>query len=104
MAAARGAASPHPPAVTGTVGLKPTYGRCSRYGMVAFASSLDQAGPLTKTVRDAAIMLRIMAGYDPKDATSVNIPVPDYEAALTGNIKGLKVGIPKEYQIKGLNS
>ncbi len=93
-----------PAAFSGIVGLKPTYGRCSRYGVVAFASSLDQAGPLTKDVRDAALMLKIMASHDPKDATSVNIPVPDYEKMLSGNIKNLKVGIPKEYRVDGLNS
>ncbi|RMF12801.1 MAG: Asp-tRNA(Asn)/Glu-tRNA(Gln) amidotransferase subunit GatA, partial [Alphaproteobacteria bacterium] len=86
-----------PAAFTGTVGLKPTYGRCSRWGIIAFASSLDQAGPITRTVRDAAIMLRSMAGFDPKDSTSIDRPVPDYEAALTGDVRGLKVGIPKEY-------
>ncbi|GEQ97840.1 glutamyl-tRNA(Gln) amidotransferase subunit A [Iodidimonas gelatinilytica] len=86
-----------PAAFTGTVGLKPTYGRCSRYGMVAFASSLDQAGPITRSVRDAAIMLGAMAGHDVKDSTCVDVPVPDYEAALTGDIRGLKIGIPKEY-------
>lgn len=91
-----------PAAFTGTVGLKPTYGRCSRWGVVAFASSLDQAGPITRTVRDAAIMLGSMAGHDVKDATSVDIAVPDYEAALTGDIRGLKVGIPKEYRVDGM--
>ncbi len=91
-----------PAALTGTVGIKPTYGRCSRWGVVAFASSLDQAGPITRSVRDAAIMLGVMAGYDPKDSTSVNIPVPDYEAALVGGVKGLKVGIPKEYRLEGM--
>ncbi len=91
-----------PAAFTGIVGLKPTYGRCSRWGIVAFASSLDQAGPMTRTVRDSAIMLRAMAGHDPKDSTSVPRPVPDYEAALTGNVKGLKVGIPKEYRVDGM--
>ncbi len=90
-----------PAAFCGIVGMKPTYGRCSRWGTVAFASSLDQAGPMTRTVRDAAIMLRGMAGHDPKDSTSVNTPVPDYEAAMTGDIRGLKVGIPKEYRIDG---
>jgi aspartyl-tRNA(Asn)/glutamyl-tRNA(Gln) amidotransferase subunit A len=90
-----------PAAVTGTVGLKPTYGRCSRWGIVAFASSLDQAGPMTKTVRDAAIMLKSMASVDPKDSTSVDLPVPDYEKLLEGGIKGLKVGIPKEYRMDG---
>jgi len=86
-----------PAAFTGTVGIKPTYGRCSRWGMIAFASSLDQAGPITRTVRDAAIMLGSMAGYDPKDSTVIDRPVPNYEAALTGDIRGLKVGIPREY-------
>jgi aspartyl-tRNA(Asn)/glutamyl-tRNA(Gln) amidotransferase subunit A len=90
-----------PAAVTGTVGLKPTYGRCSRFGIVAFASSLDQAGPMTKTVRDAAILLTSMASVDPKDSTSVDIAVPDYEKQLEGGIKGLRVGIPKEYRIDG---
>jgi aspartyl-tRNA(Asn)/glutamyl-tRNA(Gln) amidotransferase subunit A len=90
-----------PAAVTGTVGLKPTYGRCSRFGIVAFASSLDQAGPMTRTVRDAAIMLGAMASVDPKDSTSVDTPVPDYEAELESGIKGLRVGIPKEYRIDG---
>ncbi len=93
-----------PGAFTGTVGLKPTYGRCSRWGIVAFASSLDQAGPITKTVEDAAIMLGSMAGHDAKDTTSVDVPVPDYEAALTGDIRGLKVGIPKEYRVDGMPS
>ncbi len=91
-----------PAAVTGTVGLKPTYGRCSRWGIVAFASSLDQAGPMTKTVRDAAILLTSMASIDPKDSTSVETSVPDYESFLTGGVKGLKVGIPKEYRIDGI--
>ncbi len=91
-----------PAAFVGIVGFKPTYGRCSRWGLVAFASSLDQAGPMTRTVRDSAIMLRAMAGHDPKDSTSVNRPVPDYEAALTGDVRGLKVGIPKEYRIDGM--
>src|SRR6202167_2572001 len=81
-----------PAAVTGTVGLKPTYGRCSRWGIVAFASSLDQAGPMTRSVRDAAILLKSMASVDPKDSTSVNLPVPDYESELVGGVKGLKVG------------
>ena len=93
-----------PAAFTGTVGLKPTYGRCSRWGVVAFASSLDQAGPITQTVRDAAIMLGSMASYDAKDSTSVNLPVPDYEAALTGNINGLRVGIPAEYRVDNMPS
>ena len=87
-----------PAAVTGTVGLKPTYGRCSRWGIVAFASSLDQAGPMTKTVTDAAILFGAIAGHDPKDSTSADIEVPDFEAALTGDIKGKRIGIPKEYR------
>ena len=91
-----------PAAVTGTVGLKPTYGRCSRYGIVAFASSLDQAGPMTKTVKDAAILLGSMASADPKDSTCVDAPVPDYERLMQGGIKGLRVGIPKEYRIDGV--
>ena len=91
-----------PGALTATVGMKPTYGRCSRWGVVAFASSLDQPGPMTRTVRDCAIMLRAMAGHDPKDSTSVPRPVPDYEKALTGDIRGLKVGIPKEYRLDGM--
>jgi aspartyl-tRNA(Asn)/glutamyl-tRNA(Gln) amidotransferase subunit A len=82
--------------------LKPTYGRCSRWGIVAFASSLDQAGPMTRTVRDAAIMLGAMAGHDPKDSTSAPLPVPDYEAALSGELRGLKVGIPREYRVDGM--
>jgi aspartyl-tRNA(Asn)/glutamyl-tRNA(Gln) amidotransferase subunit A len=90
-----------PAAVTGTVGLKPTYGRCSRFGIVAFASSLDQAGPMTRNVRDAAILLKHMASVDPRDSTSVDVPVPDYETALEGGVKGLRVGIPKEYRIDG---
>ncbi|QCO16566.1 Asp-tRNA(Asn)/Glu-tRNA(Gln) amidotransferase subunit GatA (plasmid) [Azospirillum brasilense] len=91
-----------PAAFTGIVGIKPTYGRCSRWGVVAFASSLDQAGPMTRTVEDAAIMLRSMCGFDPKDSTSVDLPVPDFRAALTGDIRGLKVGIPKEYRVEGM--
>jgi aspartyl-tRNA(Asn)/glutamyl-tRNA(Gln) amidotransferase subunit A len=91
-----------PAAFTGIVGIKPTYGRCSRWGIVAFASSLDQAGPFTRTVRDGAIMLRSMAGHDAKDTTSVDIPVPDYEAAVGTSIKGKKIGIPKEYRIDGM--
>ena len=87
-----------PAAFTGTVGIKPTYGRCSRLGIVAFASSLDQAGPFTKTVRDSAIMLRVMAGHDPKDSTSADLPVPDFEAALTGDLRGKRIGLPKEYR------
>ena len=91
-----------PASFTGTVGIKPTYGRCSRWGVVAFASSLDQAGPITRDVRDAAIMLGSMAGYDEKDSTSVDKPVPDYEAVLGRGVKGLRVGIPKEYRVDGM--
>ena len=91
-----------PAAITGTVGIKPTYGRCSRYGIVAFASSLDQAGPIAKTVRDAAILLRHMASGDAKDSTCADEPVPDYEAAVGQSVKGLKVGVPKEYRIDGM--
>ena len=93
-----------PAAFTGTVGIKPTYGRCSRYGMVAFASSLDQAGPIAKTVRDAAIMLGSMAGHDPKDSTSAPREVPNYEAAIGKSIKGLTIGVPKEYRLEGMNA
>ncbi len=92
-----------PAALTGTVGIKPTYGRCSRWGIVAFASSLDQAGPITKTVRDAAMMLGAMASHDPKDSTSVDAPVPNYEADLAKGIKGLRVGVPKEYRVPGMS-
>ncbi len=91
-----------PAAFTGTVGIKPTYGRCSRWGMVAFASSLDQAGPIARDVRDAAIMLRSMAGYDPKDSTCYDAPVPDYEAAVGRSVKGLTIGIPREYRLDGM--
>jgi aspartyl-tRNA(Asn)/glutamyl-tRNA(Gln) amidotransferase subunit A len=91
-----------PAGFCGIVGLKPTYGRCSRWGIVAFASSLDQAGPMTRTVRDAAIMLAVMAGHDPRDSTSAPLPVPDFEAALTGDISGLRIGIPKEYRREGM--
>lgn len=93
-----------PAAFTGTVGIKPTYGRCSRWGIVAYASSLDQAGPIARTVRDAAILLRSMAGYDPKDSTSVDRAVPDYEAALGKPVKGLTIGIPKEYRVPGMTA
>ena len=87
----------------GCVGLKPTYGRVSRYGVIAYASSLDQVGPLTRDVADCALMLEAVAGYDPKDSTSVDTPVPDYSAALTGGVKGLRIGLPKEYFIDGLD-
>ncbi|MEM8876748.1 MAG: Asp-tRNA(Asn)/Glu-tRNA(Gln) amidotransferase subunit GatA [Pseudomonadota bacterium] len=93
-----------PAALTGTVGIKPTYGRCSRWGIVAFASSLDQAGPFGRTVRDASILLRSMAGHDPKDSTSVDIEVPDYEAAIGQSVKGKVIGIPKEYRVDGMPS
>ena len=93
-----------PASFTGTVGIKPTYGRCSRWGTVAFASSLDQAGPITKTVKDAAILLESMSGYDPKDSTSLNIDVPQWSKACGQSIKGLKIGIPKEYAIEGMPS
>ena len=91
-----------PAAFTGIVGLKPTYGRASRWGIVAFASSLDQAGPMTKTVRDAAIMGAAMMGHDPKDSTSADLPVPDFEAMLTGDIRGKTIGIPREYRMDGM--
>ena len=91
-----------PAAFTGTVGIKPTYGRCSRWGIVAFASSLDQAGPIARDVRDAAILLKSMASVDPKDTTSVDRPVPDYEAALGRSLRGVKIGIPKEYRVEGM--
>ena len=91
-----------PAAFTGITGIKPTYGRCSRWGIVAFASSLDQAGPMTKDVRDAAIMLQAMCGHDPKDSTSAELAVPDFEAALTGDIRGKTIGIPREYRMEGM--
>ncbi len=91
-----------PAGVTGIVGIKPTYGRCSRFGIIAFASSLDQAGPMTRSVADAALMLREMAGFDPKDSTSVDTPVPDYTKAVGGSVKGMKIGIPREYRIDGV--
>ncbi len=93
-----------PASFTGIVGLKPTYGRCSRWGIIAFASSLDQAGPMTRTVRDSAIMLQAMAGHDVNDSTSAPVKVPNFEEYLSGNIKGLKVGIPMEYRIDGMTS
>ena len=93
-----------PASFCGVTGIKPTYGRCSRYGIVAFASSLDQAGPMARSVRDCALMLQAMAGYDEKDSTVANVPVPDYTQALTGDIRGKKIGIPKEYRPDGLNA
>ncbi|AUM74111.1 Asp-tRNA(Asn)/Glu-tRNA(Gln) amidotransferase subunit GatA [Paracoccus jeotgali] len=93
-----------PAAFTGIVGLKPTYGRVSRWGTIAFASSLDQAGPMTRTVRDAAIMLGAMASADDRDSTCTDLPVPDYEAALTGDIRGKKIGIPREYRMDGMGA
>jgi aspartyl-tRNA(Asn)/glutamyl-tRNA(Gln) amidotransferase subunit A len=93
-----------PAAFTGTVGIKPTYGRCSRWGIVAFASSLDQAGPITRDVRDAAILLKSMASVDDKDTTSVDLPVPDYEAAIGRSLKGKRIGIPNEYRVDGMPS
>jgi len=92
-----------PAAFTGTVGIKPTYGRCSRFGMVAFASSLDQAGPIARTVRDCAILLRSMAGHDAKDTTCVDMPVPDYEKSIGVSLKGRRIGIPKEYRVNGMS-
>ncbi len=91
-----------PAAFTGTVGIKPTYGRCSRWGVVAFASSLDQAGPIAKTVEDAAILLKSMSGHDPKDSTSLDIETPDYPSFVGKSVKGLRVGIPKEYRVDGM--
>jgi aspartyl-tRNA(Asn)/glutamyl-tRNA(Gln) amidotransferase subunit A len=92
-----------PASFCGIVGIKPTYGRCSRWGIVAFASSLDQAGPITRTVRDSAIMLNVMCGHDPRDSTSARQPLPDFEKALTGDVKGKKIGIPKEYRPDGID-
>jgi aspartyl-tRNA(Asn)/glutamyl-tRNA(Gln) amidotransferase subunit A len=93
-----------PASFCGITGIKPTYGRCSRWGIIAYASSLDQAGPITRTVRDAAILLKEMAGFDPRDSTSVDRPVPDYEAALGGSLKGRRIGIPREYRLPGLRA
>ncbi|MEO5336696.1 MAG: Asp-tRNA(Asn)/Glu-tRNA(Gln) amidotransferase subunit GatA [Magnetospirillum sp. WYHS-4] len=93
-----------PAAYTGIVGIKPTYGRCSRWGIVAFASSLDQAGPMTRSVRDAAIMLAAMSGHDPKDSTSAPVEVPDFEKALAMGVRGMKIGIPKEYVVNGMGA
>ncbi len=92
-----------PASFCGIVGLKPTYGRVSRYGLIAFGSSLDQIGPLTKNVEDSALMMNVLAGHDPSDSTSADLPVPDYTKSLTKNVKGLKIGIPKEYFLKGLD-
>jgi aspartyl-tRNA(Asn)/glutamyl-tRNA(Gln) amidotransferase subunit A len=92
-----------PAAFCGNVGLKPTYGRVSRYGLVAFASSLDQVGPFTKTVADAALVLQVIAGADPLDSTAAPVPVPDYRAALGGGVAGLRIGIPREYFIEGMD-
>ena len=92
-----------PASFTGIVGMKPTYGRCSRWGVVAFASSLDQAGPMTRSARDAAIMLRAMAGHDPRDSTSAPVAVPNFEAAIAGDVKGLRVGVPAEYRMEGVD-
>src|SRR3981189_709353 len=97
-----GGSTRQPGAFPATVGVKPTYGRCSRWGIVAFASSLDQAGPIARTVRDAAILLCSMAGHDPKDTTSVDYAVPDYEAAIGKSVKGMKIGIPREYRLDGM--
>ena len=91
-----------PAALTGITGIKPTYGRCSRWGIVAFASSLDQAGPMAKDVRDAAILLRAMCGHDPRDSTSADLAVPDFEGMLTGDIRGKTIGIPREYRMEGM--
>src|SRR5665213_2987782 len=91
-----------PAALTGTVGIKPTYGRCSRWGIVAFASSLDQAGPIARTVEDAAILMTSMAGFDPKDSTSADVPVPDFAAAVERGVKGLVIGVPREYRMDGM--
>ncbi len=91
-----------PAALTGIVGVKPTYGRVSRWGIIAFASSLDQAGPMARTVRDAAILLYAMAGHDPKDSTSADLPVPDFEAMLTGDVRGTVIGVPREYRMEGM--
>ncbi len=93
-----------PAAFTGISGIKPTYGRCSRWGIVAFASSLDQAGPMARTVRDCAIMLEAMAGFDPKDSTSLDLPVPEWEANLSGDLTGKRIGIPREYRMDGMDA
>src|SRR4029077_38612 len=97
-----GGAFREPASFCGVVGIKPTYSRVSRYGVIAYASSLDQVGPFSRTVRDAAIMLRSLAGVDPSDSTCSARPVPDYERALTGDIKGLRIGVPKEFFVDGM--
>ncbi|MCA6273167.1 MAG: Asp-tRNA(Asn)/Glu-tRNA(Gln) amidotransferase subunit GatA, partial [Phenylobacterium sp.] len=91
-----------PAAFTGTVGIKPTYGRCSRWGVVAFASSLDQAGPIARTVEDAAILLKSMSGHDPKDSTSLDVEVPDFPSFVGRSVKGMRIGVPKEYRVDGM--
>ncbi|MEE8109798.1 MAG: amidase family protein, partial [bacterium] len=93
-----------PAACCGVVGIKPTYGRVSRFGLVAFASSLDQIGPLTRDIRDAALLLNVVGGKDPLDSTSADVPVPDFTAALTGDVKGLRIGLPKEYRVEGMEA
>ena len=93
-----------PASFTGTVGLKPTYGSCSRYGIVAFASSLDQAGPMTRNVKDCALLLEVMSSFDQKDSTSIDFKRPNYSLELNKNIKGKKIGIPKEYRVDGMPS
>src|SRR5262249_10827318 len=92
-----------PAALCGVVGLKPTYGRVSRFGLVAFASSLDQIGPVTKTVSDAALIMNAIAGHDPQDSTSLNEPMPDYLASLGNDLRGIRLGVPKEYMIEGID-
>src|SRR5205823_10468311 len=92
-----------PAALSGVVGVKPTYGRVSRYGLVAFASSLDQIGPLTKSVRDSALLMKVMAGIDPNDPTSLDAPVPDYVAKLETNLRGIRLGLPNEYMSAGID-
>src|SRR6202044_1323592 len=101
-AADTGGSTRQPAAFTATVGVKPTYGRCSRWGIVAFASSLDQAGPITRTVEDAALMLTSMCGHDPKDSTSLDVAVPDFPSFVGKSVKGLRIGVPKEYRVDGM--
>ena len=98
-----GGTNRQPAACCGVVGLKPTYGRVSRYGLVAFASSLDQIGPITKDVTDSALMMNVIAGHDPKDSTSANIQTPDFTKALKKDVRGMKIGLPKEYFIEGMD-